>query len=154
MSSPENDNAGPDPQRLGRTSHLRILTVNLNTVRHPQEGPTGTPIDWSRPNGEQHRAHFEYQKPELEPVVLNGERVEWINPTKQACTIAFDEDECPESPFEDGKRHFAILPGQSVLSGVIKGKMNKHYPYLVNFAAPTGDGDGGTRGNPVIIVKG
>ena len=42
MSSLKEDTSGPDASKLGRSSHLRILTVNVNTVRHPKEGSNGT----------------------------------------------------------------------------------------------------------------
>jgi len=154
MSSPPNLNPNPDPQALGRSSHLRILTVNSNTVRHLREGTDGKQITWTTSNGEQCEAKFQYEKPELEPQVLNGERVEWINPTNQTCTIVFDKDECPELPFEDGKRKFMIAPGKSVFSGVIKGKRDRRYAYLVNFTARPDNDDGGDKGNPVIIIRG
>jgi len=153
MSSPKTEATAPILQRLGRSSHLRILAVNVDTVRQPQEGPTGTPLTWSGPNGEQFKATFERQRPQLEPGVLNGERVEWINPTNRTCTIEIHEVECRESPFEDGARKFTIAPGRSVLSGVIRGKLDEHYRYTVKFDGPLDD-DGGERGDPVIIVKG
>ena len=157
MSSPGNQNIKPDPQALGRSSHLRILTVNSNTVRTPREGANGKVIRWTSSNGDECEAEFQYGKPELPPHVLNGEQVEWINPstTNQPCTIEFDKDECPEPPFADGKRLFTIAPGKSVFSGVIKGKLDRRYTYLVNFAAPPDDDDGGgDMGNPEIIVRG
>ena len=148
-----NEGNRPDPSRLGRSSHLRILTVNSNTVRHLREGDGGKPIKWTTSDGEQCEAKFEREKPELEPHVLNGERVEWINPTNQSCTIVFDKDECPDPPFEDGKRQFTIAPKQSVFSGVINAKIGGRYRYLVDFAEPPADDDGGGMGDPVIIVK-
>lgn len=144
----------PDPRGLGRISHLRILTVNLNTVRHLREGSDGRSITWTTSNGEQCEAKFQYEQPELEPRVLNGERVEWINPTDQPCTIVFDPDESTIPPFEDGKRQFMIGPGKSVFSSLIKGKIGQRYSYLVNFAVPPNSDDDCNRGNPVIIVKG
>jgi hypothetical protein len=152
MNPPNNNATAPDPSELGRSSHLRILTINVNTVRYPQEGPTGTRAVWSGRNGEQHQAQFEYEKADLKPEVLNGEQVEWINLTKQPCTIVFAEDECPNSPFQDGTRKFDIASGQSVLSGVISGEKNGRYPYLVSFVVPP-DANGGNLGDPVLIVR-
>ena len=143
-----------DLQVLGRSSHLRILTITSNVVRILREGPNGKLVKWTTPSGEQCEAEFQHEEPELDPQVLNGERVEWINPTNQPCTIEFDKDECPEPPFEDGKRQFTIAPGQSVFSSVIKGKLRGRYGYLVNFDAPPDSDGGGNRGNPVIIIRG
>jgi hypothetical protein len=157
MSSPGNQNIKPDLQALGRSSHLRILTVNSNTVRTPREGGNGKVIRWTSPNGDECEVGFRFGEPELEPHVLNGERVEWINPptTNQPCTIEFDEDVCPVLPFVGGKRQFTIAPGRSVFSDVIYGKIGGRYSYLVNFAAPPDDDDGGgNMGNPQIIVRG
>ena len=152
MHSPTNSSNAPDPGVLGRSSHLRILTVNLNTVRHPPEGPRGKLLVWSGPEGERYQAQFEHESPELKPEVLNGERVEWINLTNQPCTIVFDQTECKVSPFQDGTREFSIAPGRSVFSGVIRGKENTRFPYLVNFASPPETG-GGNLGDPVIIIR-
>jgi hypothetical protein len=152
MNSPKNASNEPEPG-VRRSSHLRILTVNLNTVRHPHEGPSGKRLVWSGPNGEQCEAQFEYESAELKPEVESGDRVEWINPTNQPCTIVFDETECRVSPFTDGSRQFSVAPGRSVFSGVISGKKGTRYPYLVNFAVVPDD-DGGDRGDPVIIVTG
>ena len=146
-----NESIGPDPSALGRSSHLRILTVNFNTVRHFHEGPGGKSVKWATSSGEQCEAKFEHEKPELKPHVLNGERVEWINPTDQTCIIKFDEVECPTLPFEDGKREITIAPGTSVFSDVTKGK--GRYPYLVDFVVPPTGTEGPNLGNPVIIVK-
>ena len=129
------------------------MTENRHTVRHLREGPNGKLIKWMTLNGEQCEAKFQYEEPELEPVVLNGEQVEWINPTNQPCTLVFDKDESKESPFEHGQREFTIAPGHSVFSGMIKGKHGARYPYLVNFAQPPKDDDDDQLGNPVIIVR-
>jgi hypothetical protein len=153
MGAAGNPTSAPDPQKLGRSSHLRILTVNFNTVRHPPEGPKGTLTRWIGPDG-QCEASFQFEERPLEPHVLNGERIEWINPTNQPCTVIFHKDEVPESPFEKGEREFTINPGQSVFSGVINGKIGGRYRYLVNFAAPPDDDDDENRGDPVIIIKG
>ena len=152
MSSLKEDTSGPDASKLGRSSHLRILTVNVNTVRHPKEGSNGTFVEWSGPNGEKYQAQFQYEEPEFEPKVLNGERVEWINLTNQPCTIVFDPTDCTQSPFQGGGRQFTIAPGRSVFSGVVDGAKNKHYPYLVNFEVPP-DAGGGELGNPELIVR-
>jgi hypothetical protein len=121
-------------------------------VRHPKEGSNGTTVKWSGPNGERYEAQFQYEEPDFEPRVLNGERVEWINLTNQPCTIIFDPAGGAKSPFKDGGRQFIIAPGRSVFSGVIDGAKNKHYPYLVNFEVPP-DAQGGVLGSPEIIVK-
>jgi hypothetical protein len=157
MSSSGNQNPTPDPQALGRNSHLRILAMNSNKVRALSEVSEGTEITWTTPGGKRCTAKVQDEKPEPEAEVLNGERVEWINPltTKQPCTIEFDEDLCPVPPFVGGKRQFTIAPGRSVFSDVIKGKIGESYGYLVNFGAPPADDDGGgNMGNPVIIIRG
>jgi hypothetical protein len=151
MSTASTPSSAPDPQRLGRSLHLRILVVNANTVRHLSEGPNGKPTSWTGPNGERCEARFQYEEPEREPGVLNGERVEWINPTNQPCTIIFDKDEVPEPPFEGGERRFMVPAHASVFSGIIRGKTGSRYRYLVNFPP---DADDGGRGNPVIIIRG
>ena len=66
MSSPGNQNIKPDPRALGRSSHLRILTVNSNTVRTPREGGNGKVIRWTSSNGDECEAKFQYGKPELD----------------------------------------------------------------------------------------
>jgi hypothetical protein len=152
MSSLKEDTPRPDPSELGRNSHLRILTVNRNTVRHPKEGSKGTAVEWSGSKGEKYQAQFQYEEPDFQPQVLKGERVEWINLTNQPCTIVFDKTDCEQSPFQDGARQFTIAPGRSVFSGLIDGPKNRHYPYLVNFVVPP-DTQGGQLGDPEIIVK-
>ena len=157
MSSSENQSPTPDPRVLGRSSHLRILAVNSNNVLALSEVSEGTEITWTTSDGERCTAKVQYEKPEREAAVLNGERVEWINPltTKQPCTIEFDEDVCPVLPFVGGNRQFTIAPGRSVFSDVIAGKIGRSYGYLVNFAAPPDDDDGGSKmGNPEIIIRG
>jgi hypothetical protein len=152
MSSAQS-NPAPDPTQLGRTSSLRILVMNTNTVCRPPEGPNGTLTEWQRPDGERCQANFQFEEPELEAAVLNGEQVEWINPTNQPCTVSFREEEVPQSPFEGGERSFSIAPHHSIFSGVIKGKKGHRYGYIVKFEIPPDDG-GGRSGDPEIIIKG
>lgn len=152
--SASNSGTAPDPQKLGRSSHLCIFVMNTNTVRCPPQRADGTATRWLRSNGEQCEALFKDGEPELEPLVLNGERVEWINPTNRACTVIFSKEEVPEFPFEDGEREFTLAPGHSVLSSVVKGKIGTRYRYRVDFPEAPRAGDGGHRGNPVIIIRG